>query len=218
MKISIWSDFVCSFCYIGAVNLNRALAEFEHSNEVEIEYKSFQLDPNAVYDPNISYAKSMAIRRSASKSKINRFVQHIETVAKDTGLEYHLDTVKNANSLPAHRVLQYAKTQGKGLEFFERLYPAVFTEGELISDENTIIRLGTEIGLDPDEISLILTHTESYQQEVYYDINQAKEDGIRAVPYFLFNDKYAIAGAHSVDAYVQVLKQAYADAMKENGS
>lgn len=217
MEISIWSDFVCSFCYIGAVNLNKALAEFEHREEVVIDYKSFQLDPEAAYDPNVSYIESMAIRRRANKNKINRFVQHIETVAKDAGLKYHFDTVKNADSLPAHRLLQYAKTEGKGVEFFERLYPAVFTEGKLISDENTLIRLSREIGLDSDEVSAILADPYSYRQGVDDDVSRAQNAGIRAVPYFLFNGKYAIAGAHTVDAYMQVLRQAYADEMREQG-
>lgn len=209
MKISIWSDFVCPFCYIGGANLDKALKNFAHSDEVEIEYKSFQLDPEASYDPSKSYIEGLAAKKGVSVEEMQQSVNQIDAMAKTAGLDYQFDIMKNGDTFLAHRVFQYAKEQGKGNEYYARWYPAIFTEGALVSDEDTIIRISSEIGLDADEVSAILADPERYKEETVNDVFQAGQIGVQGVPFFVFDEKYAIPGAQPQEVFDQVLEQVY---------
>ncbi|MEY8561104.1 DsbA family oxidoreductase [Jeotgalicoccus halotolerans] len=208
MKITIWSDFVCPFCFIGQANLDNALKTFAHKDEVEIEYKSFQLMPDAEYTPGETYAETFAKMKGIPEERAKgMFSQVIETGEK-AGVEINYDIAKLTNTFDAHRVFQYAKEQGKGTDFFKALYDAHFTNGEVLNDEETLVRLSESVGLDGDTVRGII-NSDQYKQDVNVDISQASQLGVQGVPFFLVNDKYSISGAQPVELFEEALEKIY---------
>lgn len=211
MKITIWSDFVCPFCYIGATHLEKALENFEHADEVEIEYKSYQLEPGAKYDPEKTYLQAMIDRKNVSAEQMQQMMTQVDEMATAAGLNYNFDDMKLTDTFPAHRVFQYAKEEDKEVEYFDKLYEAFFINGELISDVDVLKRIGTEISLDANRIGEILNNDREYNQEVVRDIQEASQVGVQGVPFFVFNNKYGVSGAQPIEAFEQVLNQVHAE-------
>lgn len=214
MQITIWSDFVCPFCFIGATHLDKALANFDHADEVEITYKSFQLEPGAQYVPGRTYKEAMIERKGASPEQIDQMFGQVTEMAKNAGLDYDFDTMKLTDTYPAHRVFQYANEEGKGVPYFNKLYEAFFLNGELISDAEVLARIANEIGIDSNRVAEILENDNEYDEEVVKDIYEAQQVGAQGVPFFVFNNKYAVSGAQPVEVFTQVLNQVYDE---ENG-
>lgn len=208
MKITIWSDFVCPFCFIGQANLDNALKDFEHKDDVEIEYKSFQLMPDAEYTPGETYAETFSKMKGIPEERAKGMFKQVTETAEQAGVEINYDTAKLTNTLHAHRVFQYAKEQGKGTEFFKALYDAHFTNGEVLNDEDTLVRLSESVGLDGQAVRDIV-NSDQYNQDVNVDISQASSLGIQGVPFFLVNDKYSISGAQPVELFQEALEKIY---------
>lgn len=208
MKITIWSDFVCPFCFIGQANLDNALKTFEHKDEVEIEYKSFQLMPDAEYTPGETYAETFSKMKGVPEERAKGMFEQVMETAEQAGVEINYGTAKLTNTLDAHRVFQYAKEQGKGTEFFKALYDAHFTNGEVLNDEDTLARLSESVGLDSAAVREIV-NSDQYNQDVNVDISQASSLGIQGVPFFLVNDKYSISGAQPVELFQEALEKIY---------
>ena len=131
MKITIWSDFVCPFCYIGQANLDNALSKFEHKDDVNIEYKSFLLMPDAEYVPGEAYAETFSKMKGMPVERAQGMLSQVTETAKDAGVEINYDNAKLTSTLAAHRVFQYAKTKGKDVDFFKTFYQAHFKDGEI---------------------------------------------------------------------------------------
>ena len=215
MKITIWSDFVCPFCYIGATHLEKALENFDHADEVEIEYKSYQLEPGAQYEPGKTYLQTMIDRKGASEEQMQQMIAQIDEMATNAGLNYNFEDMKLTDTFPAHRVFQYAKEEGKGIEYYNKLYEAFFLNGELISDAAVLKRIGSEIGLDETRIEEILEDEKAYDKEVVSNIYEASQVGVQGVPFFVFNNKYGVSGAQPIEVFEQVLTQVH-DEFAEN--
>ena len=209
MQITIWSDFVCPFCFIGAKHLEKALETFEHADEVEIEYKSSQLEPGAKYTQGQTYQEAMMERKGISAAQVDQMTSQVSEMAVNAGLNYNFDDMKLTDTFPAHRVFQYAKEEGKGIEFFNKLYEAFFLNGELISDDAVLSRIGSEIDLDASRVDEILADEKIYDKEVVNDIFEAQQVGVQGVPFFVFNNKYGVSGAQPVETFEQVLTQVY---------
>ncbi|MCM3634942.1 DsbA family oxidoreductase [Paenibacillus camelliae] len=204
MKITIWSDFVCPFCYIGEAHLAKALESFEHAENVEIEYKSFLLSPDAEYVPGEAYYESFSNLKGIPVEQTKAMLQQVTDMAKASGVDINYDIAKFASTADAHHVFQYAKEQGKGNEFFDRLYAAHFAEGEVLSDPEAIVRLAEEVGLAGEKVRGIIAGKE-YAEKVSKDIAESRQIGVQGVPFFVFNDKYAVSGAQPVPYFSQVL-------------
>lgn len=211
MEITIWSDFVCPFCYIGQTHLERAMDNFDHADEITIEHKSFELMPGAKYDPNKNFYESFADLKGTTSEEAKQMNDQVKQMAAATGLDFNFDIMKMADTMPAHRVFQYAKTQGKDDEYFKTFYTAYFEQGALISDEDTIISLSESVGLDGDKVRKILASEDEFKAETTADIFHAGEVGVQGVPFFVFNNKYAVQGAQPVEVFQQVLDQVYAE-------
>lgn len=215
MKITIWSDFMCPFCYIGEAHLEQALEEFEHKDQVEVEYKSFLLSPDAAHDPEKDYYETFAEMKGISVDQARGMFENVVNMAKNAGLVIDYDTAKFSSTIPAHHAFQYAKEQGKGNEFFRRLYKAHFAEGELLSDLETIGRLAEEVGIDKNA-ALGSTQNETYTQKINRDLQEASQIGVQGVPFYVFNNKYAVSGAQPVAQFKQVLEQVWQEENGEN--
>ena len=214
MKIDIWSDIMCPFCYIGKRKLEGALAEFEHKDNVTIEWHSFQLDPTIEYTPGINIHDYLATRKGQTREWSVKVHDQMTNTAKQEGLTYNFDKAIIANSFDAHRLIQLAKTHGLGAAAEEALFKAYFTDGKNMSDPDTLVLLGEEIGLNGPEVAAMLSGN-AFAKEVQKDIDQAELYGISGVPFFVLDNKYGISGAQPKEVFKSALQQAWAEHMPE---
>lgn len=210
MKIDIWSDIRCPFCYIGKRNLESALAQFEHKDQVEIVWRSYELDPDLETDLNTSTIEYLAKRKGISKDASERMHAQVTQMAADSGLAYNFDISKVSNSFDAHRLIQFAKTVGLADNAEEALFKAYFTDGKDISDLNVLFDLGLGIGLNEKELHEVL-HSTRFGKEVKADQAMANEIGVSGVPFFVFDFKYAVSGAQPPEAFLNALETCVVD-------
>lgn len=215
MKIEIWSDVMCPFCYIGKQNFEAALAQFSDRKDLEVIWKSFQLDPSLPEIAQESFQDYLVKRKGMSLEQVNSMLSNVTMSAKQVGLDFHLDQSVIVNSIKAHQLIQFAKTKSLGNEIEERLFQAFFTESKNIADIATLIQLGKEIGLDEAELKTIFTD-EKYLKLVQQDFEEARSLGISSVPFFVFDRKYAISGAQPVDVFLETLQGSFAEWRKLN--
>jgi predicted DsbA family dithiol-disulfide isomerase len=204
LTVEIWSDIVCPWCYVGKRRFEKALAGFEHRDDVEVVWRSFELDPNAPPERETSSAEHLASKYGMSVEQAERSNAQMTELAAGEGLEYHLDRTRGGNSFDAHRLLQAAKDQGLQSEMKERLMRAYFTEGEAIGDGETLVRLALEVGVDPTPLA-----GGGYADAVREDERLAMGIGIQGVPFFVLNRRYGVSGAQPAELLQQALDKAW---------
>ncbi|WP_433613863.1 DsbA family oxidoreductase [Dactylosporangium sp. CA-139114] len=204
IQIEVWSDIVCPWCYIGKRRLERALAN--HPGEVSVEWRSFQLDPSTPSGDPRTVGESLAARKGLSPSQVKGMFAHVTAIAAEEGLAYDFDRARTANTLDAHRLLHFAKANGRQGELKERLLRAYFTEGADVGDHTVLASLAAETGLDEVAAKQALTDG-SYAEDVEADIAQAREYGISGVPFFVFNQRLGVSGAQPLEVFEQALAQ-----------
>ena len=214
MKVEIWSDVMCPFCYIGKRRFENALRDFSFKDDIEVVWKSFQLNPDMKTEPGKSINEYLADVKGWTLDYARQMNEHVTNRAKEADLNYDFDKAIVANSFDAHRLIQLAKANGKGDEMEERLFKAYFTEVKNIADQATLIRLGTDIGLASEIIKKVLASTD-YADKVEQDIYEARQIGVKGVPYFVFNDRYAVSGAQSKETFSDALTKAWEEYEKE---
>lgn len=219
MRIEIWSDVMCPFCYIGKRNFEAAMAQFPDSGNIEVEWKSFQLDPAIPEVPQDreNIYQFVATRKGVSYEQSVSMHEHVMRMAKDAGLDYHFDKVLVTNSLKAHRLIQLAKTKGLGERAEESLFYAYFTDGKDLSDDAVLTELGHDIGLTNADVHEALTNP-VFKHKAEADGAEANRLGAKGVPFFVIDRKYAIAGAQPTTEMLQALQTAYAEWKKDNPS
>lgn len=206
MKIEIWSDIMCPFCYIGKRQLETALAEFPNE-EFEIEWKSFQLDPSIEPQSGKDVYTFLAERKGISVEQSIEMHKGVVERAKSVGLDYHFDKAIISNSLTAHRIIHLAKSKKLGDQMEEIFFKAYFTEGRDLNDAETLIELGVKARLDAAEVKEVVENNNIYLNEVQEDITEAQQIGAQGVPFFVFDRKYAVSGAQPVEAFVNTIKE-----------
>lgn len=206
MEIQIWSDIMCPFCYIGKRRLEGALRQLSLTNEVTIVWKSFLLNPDMKTDPTRNSLEYLAETKGWTKEQTQEMVQHVVDMAKDEGLEYRMDDTKVANAMDAHQLIQLAKTVGKGDEVEERLFRAYFMEGKNIADMDVLVDLGEDVGIEAAQVRESLEKDE-FTDSIRQDIREAQQIGVRGVPFFVFNNQYAISGAQPVELFVETMEK-----------
>ena len=211
MKIEIWSDILCPFCYIGKRRLEKALATFEHAAEVDIQWRSFELDPNANPTPGESQYALLARKYGNTEAWARQMSANMAQSAAEEGLAFDFDRVVPANSLRAHRLVHLAAHHGQQDAAKERLFKAYLEEGLDINDVPTLTRLAAELQLPAEEVNELLTSSK-FEQQVRYDEYQAQQLNIRGVPYFVFEDKYAVSGAQPTELFQEVLAKVWDEA------
>ena len=216
MKVEIWSDIMCPFCYIGKRNFEAALNEFDAKNEIEIEWKSFQLDPTIpkTFEKKVSTYEYLAARKGMPVERSKEMHDNIVETARKVGLTYNFEKAVVANSFDAHKLIQLAKTKGLGDAAEESLFKAYFSNGQDMSDHSTLIRLGKEIGLNEEEITAALV-SEEFEAKVNFDVSEGSQLGVTGVPFFVFDRKYAVSGAQPIETFLNALKQSHAESKNE---
>lgn len=208
MTIEIWSDVVCPFCYIGKREFETALAQFAHKDGVTVVWKSFELDPDAPTRSEHDMYGMLVSKYGGTRDDAKARVQGVVDRAKTVGLEYRMDKAVIGSSFDAHRLIQFAKTKGKGGEAEERLFKAYFMEGVHLADQASLVRLATEIGLSGEEASAMLASTR-FTEEVRTDEREAQQLGVRGVPFFVIDRKYGVSGAQQSAHFLGALEQAW---------
>lgn len=208
MKVDIWSDIACPFCYIGKRNFEKALEQFPHKDQVQVVMHSFELDPNAAKNQNISMDQMLAKKYGMPLEKARQMNESVTERAAQAGIHFDLEAAILTNHFDGHRLLHLAKDRGVQSEMQEKLFAAYFSEGKDVSDHSTLIQLGAEAGLKPAEIKDVL-ETEMYTTEVREDEAVANELGISGVPAFVLAEKYLISGAQPVETFIEALDAAW---------
>ena len=210
MKVEIWSDVMCPFCYIGKRKFENALEQFPQKDQIEIEWKSFQLNPAMKTEPGRSINDYISEIKGWSPEYAQEMNNYVSGMAAEVGLEYNMDKAVVANSFDAHRFVQFAKTKGKGDAAEEQLFKAYFTDGKNTADYDTLIELGVEIGLDAVELKAVLESTK-FTEQVRNDVYEAQQVGARGVPFFVLDRKYAVSGAQQPETFLGALEKSFAE-------
>ncbi len=208
MKVKIWSDVRCPFCYIGKKKFENALADFSGKDQVEIEWKSYQLDPTLKTDPNLNTLEYFMKTKNISESQAREMFKGATQMAAEVGLDFNLEASVLANSFMAHRLIQLAKSKGVDNEAEEALFKAHFIEGKNIDDPKVIEEIATSIGINSNEVKDMLA-SDAFGYEVKQDEMEARNIGVRGVPFFVIDDKYAISGAQPSEVFLQTLQKAW---------
>ncbi len=214
MKVQIWSDVVCPWCYIGKRRFERALGQFEGRDGVEVEWRSFQLNPDQPKGAVDDHDAYLARKMGATREQVQQMNGRIVGLAAAEGLDYHFETYRVINTIDAHRLLHLAKAHGLGNEAHERLLRAQLVEGQHLEDYGTLARLAGEIGLDEAEAAQAL-QSGAYAESVAQDFQDAYALGIDAVPFFVFDRTYGIPGAQPTEVFLSALRQIASEAVAE---
>ncbi|TKI57217.1 DsbA family oxidoreductase [Brevibacillus antibioticus] len=208
MKIEIWSDFACPFCYIGKRRLEGALSQFPHKDQVEVVYRSFQLDPQMERDTDMDMHEVLAAKYSIPLEQAKGMNDQVTQMAKGVGLDYHFDTMIPTNTFDAHRLTHFAHAHGKMKELKERLLKAYFTESLHLGDHEVLAQLASEVGLDKEATLTMLAGNE-YREQVQEDKQRGNDLGVTGVPFFVINNKYAVSGAQPGEVFLGALNQVW---------
>ncbi|MEU6356192.1 DsbA family oxidoreductase [Streptomyces sp. NPDC047072] len=215
LRIDIWSDVVCPWCYIGKRRLESALARFEHADDVEVHWHSFQLDPSHPRGLRRPTFEILAEKTDAPPAQVRAMVRQVSDLAAAEGLSYDLEHAVSVNTIDAHRLGHLADKHGLGDRMHERLLRAHLCEGETVDDVDTLVRLGTEVGVPEGEIRRTLAG-EAYADAVRADFAEGRRYGATGVPFFVLGRAYGVSGAQSADTFLTALRTAYADAAPAN--
>jgi predicted DsbA family dithiol-disulfide isomerase len=204
IKVDIWSDVQCPWCYIGKRKFEAAVAGFD--GEVDVEYHSFELSPDTPVDFDGSPKDYLSQRKGMDPAQVDEMLARVTGIAASVGLDYHYEHVHQTNTVKAHELIHYAKSKGRQLDMKERLFKAYFVDGRHVGRIADLADLAAEVGLDRDEVVRVLTD-ETYLADVKADVAQAEAYGINGVPFFVFDEKYGVSGAQDSATFANVLEQ-----------
>ena len=210
IRLDVWTDIACPFCYIGSTQLSRAISGFEHSEQVEVVEHSFQLDPDTPTHTHETSAEMLARKFNVPVERAVQIMDGTAARAAADGLHFNMDKNVPVNTFDGHRLVQLAAKSGKSHQTLTRLYEAYFVNGESVADHGTLKAIAEEIGLDADEVSSML-ETDTFSAEVRADIEQAAAYGITGVPFIVINNKYGVSGAQGEQVFAEALESVWAE-------
>lgn len=210
LRVDVWSDIACPWCYVGKRRLEAALERFSHRDETEVVWHAFELDPAAPRerDRSVSYAERISKKYRSSVAHAREMITRMTDTARGDGLAFEFDRIRSGNTFDAHRLIHLAGERGIQDAVKERFLLAYMTEGEPIGDPRTLARLAVEAGLDADEVESVLA-SDTYASDVRADERDASELGIDGVPFFVLGGRYAVSGAQPSDLLLGALNQAW---------
>ena len=209
MQVEIWSDIVCPWCYIGKRRFEKALAEFDHTDEVEVVWHSFQLHPDHPKGVRAPLEQTLAAKIGGTIEQVRAMNDRVKVLAAAEGLDYDFDRYTFVNTFDAHRLAHLANAHGLGAVLHERFLRAQLIEGEVLDDADTLVRLADEVGVPEDEAQRVLV-SDDYSVEVDEDTRELQALGGNGVPFFVFDRRYGISGAQPTEVFRQTLETAFA--------
>jgi predicted DsbA family dithiol-disulfide isomerase len=217
VKVEIWSDVVCPWCYIGKRRFERALAAFDGAAAIEVEWHAFQLNPEQPRGARTTHDEYLATKLGVSREQVHRLNERVVSLAAAEGLAYDFERYQVINTFDAHRVARLGAANGLGDAVQERFLRGQLCEGEVLDDPETLVRLASEAGVSAEAIRDVLAG-DAYAAEVQADIDEARALGISGVPFFVIDRRYGISGAQSSELFLHALTQASAEGMGAEGS
>ncbi|MFJ2104128.1 DsbA family oxidoreductase [Streptomyces microflavus] len=211
MRVEIWSDIACPWCYIGKARFEKGLAEFAHRDEVEVVHRSFELDPGRAQGQTEQVIDMLATKYGRTREEAASMEANVAANAQAEGLGYRTEGRDHGNTFDIHRLLHLAKARGRQDELLTLAYRANFAEERSVFDDDVLLALAVEAGLDADEARAVLADPEAYADEVRADEREASELGANAVPFFVLDRRYGISGGQPSEVFVQALEQAWKD-------
>lgn len=208
MKIEIWSDVMCPFCYIGKRHLEKALAELPFGRAITVDWKSYQLNPDYKNLDGENLYQYLSTNKGISIAQAQQMTQQVSSMASEAGLDIDFEKSIPANSFNAHRLIHFAASKGQQDLAEEHLFKAHFTDGKDIDKLEVLLEIAAGLGLDQEETKAVLDGN-AFEEEVRYDIYESQQLGVRGVPFFVMDRKYALSGAQPVEAFKQALTQSY---------
>ncbi|MGW1291306.1 DsbA family oxidoreductase [Streptomyces sp. NPDC002533] len=211
MRVEIWSDIACPWCYIGKARFEKGLAEFAHRDEVEVVHRSFELDPGRAKGETEQVVDMLAAKYGRTREEAAAMEANVAANAQSEGLGYRTEGRDHGNTFDIHRLLHLAKARGRQDELLTLAYRANFAEERSVFDDEVLVALAEEAGLDADEARAVLADPEAYADDVRTDEREAAELGANAVPFFVLDRRYGISGGQPSEVFVQALEQAWKD-------
>jgi predicted DsbA family dithiol-disulfide isomerase len=216
LKVDIWSDVACPWCYIGKRKFEEGVRRFNAAGReqpVEVEYHSFELAPDTPVDFEGSEVDFLAGHKGMAADQVEQMLAHVTQIASSVGLTYDFASLRHTKTLKAHQVLHVAKEHGLQVELKERLLKAYFEEGRHVGHDEDLADLAADVGLDRQQV-LEALHAGTYRDAVDADIRQARAYGITGVPFFVIDSRYGVSGAQDPDVFAQALRQAADEPVK----
>jgi predicted DsbA family dithiol-disulfide isomerase len=210
MRVEIWSDVVCPWCYVGKRRFEAALGRFEHAGDVEVVWRSFELDPSAPATADVDLVGHLAAKYRVSRDEARAMNDRVTAVAAGEGLAFRLDRARRGNTFDAHRLVHLAAASGRQDAMEERLMAAYFTEGEPVADPESLVRQAVAVGLDEAEARRVLAG-DAFGADVRADEDDARRLGVTSVPFYVVDRRYGVAGAQPPDVLLGALRQAWAE-------
>jgi len=211
LALEIWSDVVCPWCYVGKRRLEAALRRLPDGDDVQVRWRSFQLDPEAPPAHDLPSDEHLAAKYGMSVEDARGLNAQMTELAAGEGLEYHLDRTRGDNTFDAHRLIHLGAARGIQDAVKEHLMRGYFTEGAAVGDHETLVRLGADAGLDPEEARATL-ESDAFADDVRVDEELARRMGIRGVPYFVLNRRFGVSGAQPAEILAQAFERARQEA------
>lgn len=211
MKIEVWSDIACPWCYIGKHRLDTALSSFAHADEVEVVWRSYQLDPDAPRVSDMNLNDILSRKHGFPPAQAVAMNEQMRQMGAREGLTYRFDIARYGNSIDAHRLVHLARQHGLQSAMEDRLFAAYFGQGKAIGDQDTLLALALEAGLPETEVRDVLAG-DAFADQVRADTEEARRLNVRGVPFVVIDEKYALPGAQSVKIIGDALRQAWTEA------
>ncbi|MEU9705971.1 DsbA family oxidoreductase [Streptomyces sp. NPDC047981] len=209
MRVEIWSDIACPWCYIGKARFEKGLAAFAHREDVEVVHRSFELNPNLPKGVTAPVIDTLAKKYGRTLDEARAMEEHVASNARSEGLEYRTEGRDSGNTFDIHRLLHLARDRGRQNELLDLAYRANFAEERSVFDVETLVRLGVEAGLDETEVKAVLADESAYADAVRADEREAAELGANGVPFFVLDRRYGVSGGQPAEVFTQALEQAW---------
>lgn len=207
IKIDIWTDFVCEYCYIGKKELQRAIEKLNLNAQIEMQYKAFELMPDAPMKPEEKMVEAMVKIIGKPVEAVQEMLKGPIERAENLGITIRYDELFAQNTNKAHRVAKYAAEIGKANEYTEALFYSIFTENQFLADTEALVEVAVKVGLDAEKVREIAEDVAMYKTDVQYDMELARSYRVTGVPFYVFNDKYAVSGAQPMEVFINVLEK-----------
>lgn len=209
MRVEIWSDIACPWCYIGKARFEKGLAAFAHRDDVEVVHRSFELDPGRAKGDTVPVLEMLAKKYGRTPDEARAMEAHVASNAHSEGLGYRTEGRDHGNTFDIHRLLHLAKARGRQGELLDLAYRANFAEERSVFDTDTLVALGVEAGLDETEVRAVLADETAYADDVRQDEREAAELGADGVPFFVLDRRYGVSGGRPAEVFTQALEQAW---------
>ncbi|GGU21491.1 DsbA family oxidoreductase [Streptomyces lavendofoliae] len=209
MRVEIWSDIACPWCYIGKARFEKGLAAFAHRDEVEVVHRSFELDPGRAKGDTAPVIDMLAKKYGRTREEARAMEEHVASNARAEGLEYRTEGRDHGSTFDIHRLLHLARAHGRQDALLDLAYRANFAEERSVFDPGVLARLGEEAGLPEDEVRRVLADEDAYAEDVRADEREAAGLGATGVPFFVLDRRYGVSGGQPAEVFTQALERAW---------